>query len=157
MSVPAVFQPFHEATKSAFAYLTDYGFICREEAHAGVEAWVVYENGTTRITVHYQLGAAPWVEIGHLEWRGGRSVQSQSVGLDLVLRERGISFKDEIDTPRDITPIEISSMLRTRAEQLRQHSDDLLRGNFSSFPRLLTMAEKELRRREAELYGSEGG
>jgi hypothetical protein len=156
MSVQAIFQPFYEATKSAFAYLAEQGFICRDEANAGAEAWVTYENGKTRITVHYELGAVPWVEVGRLESRGGRFVQPQSVSLDLLLRDRGVSLKDEISAPREITPFELSSMLGTRAERLRQYGADVLRGDFSSFPRLQTKAEKELRRREAETIRFEG-
>jgi hypothetical protein len=156
LKMPLVFQPFVAETLAAFEYLIiDYGFHVSVPEASGSEAWAMYENPTTRVTVHYELGAEPWVEIGRLEPHDGKLVQSGSVGLDLLLRERGRPLGDEVNPPRDIGKSEISNMLGARAERLRMCGDDLLRGDFQSFPRLQTKAEKELRRRDAELFGSE--
>ena len=50
---------------------------------------------------------------------------------------------------------ELSRMISTRAEKLRMFGRDLLRGDFRSFPKLQTEAEKELLKREAELFGKQ--
>ena len=156
MNIPPVFRSFVAATESAFSYLTnDYGFHLTVERALGSEAWVTYENQTTRVTVHHELGAEPWVEIGRLELRDGHLVQPASVGLDVLLRERGEPLDDDVKAPRDIGGSEISRMVSVRANRLRALGDDLLRGDFRSFPKLQTKAEKELRRREAELFGSD--
>lgn len=155
MSVPPTFQPFITATRRAFAYLVnDYGFRMKTEMALGSEAWVAYENHTTRITVHYELGAEPWVEIGRVELRDGQLVQPSSIGLELLVRERGKPLDDQVRVPRDITAPEISQMIGTRAERLRSLGEDLLRGDFRGFPKLQTKAGQELQRREAELFGS---
>src|SRR6185436_1970568 len=149
-------QPFVAATKTAFSYLTtEYGFQLTVDRGLGPEAWVTYENQTTRVTVHYELGAEPWVEIGRLELRDGHMVQPASIGLDLLVRERGKPLDDEVKVPRDISGPEISRMVSVRAKRLQTLGDDLLRGDFRSFPKLQTKAEKELRQRETELFGSD--
>jgi hypothetical protein len=155
VTTPAAFQPFIAVTTAAFEYLVnEYGFHQESGKAAGSEAWVVYESATTRVTVHYELGAEPWVEIGRLEIRNGQPVQPNSIGLDLLLRERGKPLVDDVMVPRDIDVPELSRMISIRAERLRSFGEDLLRGDFQSFSRLQTKAEKELRRREAELFGS---
>lgn len=157
MSIPAAFRPFLAAVKTAFRYLEfDYGFRIKSDRGLGSEAWVVYENQTTRISVHYELGAEPWVEIGRLELRDGQRVQPASIGLDLLLRERGKPLSDGVKVPRDIGEVEISQMVSIRAERLHDFGGDLLRGDFGAFPKLQTKAEQELQRREAELFGSKG-
>lgn len=84
MKTPPVFQSFVDATKAAFAHLqSDYGFRLTERRAVGSEAWGTYENPTTRVTVHYELGAEPWVEIGRLDLRDGRLVQPASIGLSV--------------------------------------------------------------------------
>jgi hypothetical protein len=154
MSIPDVFRPFISQTRTTFDYLvTTYGFERTTEQAAGPEAWVEFENATTRITVHYEMGAAPWVEIGRLEDVKGRRVQTKSIGLDLLLRERARALNDDLDVPRDLSSSELSTMLQVRARALAEAGDDLLRGNFESFPRLWNKAENELQRREAKLFG----
>jgi len=156
MKIPPVFQPFIAAVKNAFSYLErDYGFRLTVQRALGSEAWVTYENQTTRIIVHYELGAEPWVEIGRLELRDGQVVQPASIGLDLLLRERAKPLDDEVKVPRDIGESEISLMVSVRANRLRALGDDLLRGDFRSFPKLQSKAEKELQRRETEIFGSD--
>jgi len=156
MNVPPVFEPFIAATEAAFSYLvSDYGFHLTDRRALGPEAWIAYESETTRITIHYELGAEPWIEIGRLEVRDGQVVQPVSIGLDLLLRERGRPLNDEVAEPRDIDEREISRMVFTRAERVRSLGDDLLRGDFRSFPKLQTKAEKELRRREEAMFESD--
>jgi hypothetical protein len=155
MSIPSVFQAFIAAARAAFDYLiASYGFQLKAERAVGSEAWVTYENETTRITVHYELGAEPWVEIGRLELRSGQIVQPSSIGLDLLLRERGEPLSDAVDVPREIGDSELSRMIAVRAEGLRAFGD-LLSGDFRSFPKLQTKAEKELQKREVELFGKQ--
>jgi hypothetical protein len=155
MSMPDVFKPFISEARIAFDYLvTRYGFQRTTEQAIGPEAWVVFESTTTRITVHYEMGGAPWIEIGRLEDRNGRRVQTKEIGLDLVLREKGKALKDEVVPPRDLSGTELSAMLHARARLLADVAEDLLRGDFRSLPRLWSKAEKELRKREAELFGS---
>lgn len=156
MNVPPVFEPFIAATEAAFSYLvSDYCFRLKVKRVLGPEAWVTYESETTRITIHYELGAEPWVEIGRLEVRDGKVVQSASIGLDLMLRERGKPLNDQLSKPRDIGESEISQMVATRAERVRSLGEDFLRGDFRAFPKLQTKAEKELKRREETLFGSD--
>jgi hypothetical protein len=155
MIVPDVFKPFIDTTRTAFDYLvTTYGFERRTEQAIGPEAWIVFESPATRITVHYELGAAPCVEIGQLEDLDGRLVQTKEVGLDLLARERSKALTDDVEPPRDLSSTELSAMLQVRARLLAEVGDDLLRGDYQSFPRLQSKAEKELRRREAEIFGS---
>jgi hypothetical protein len=155
MNIPGVFQPFVHDVRAAFDYLvTTYAFQRTTEKALGPEAWVVFESETTRITVHYEMGSAPWVEIGRLENLNGRRVQTKEIGLDVLLREKGNVLIGDIEPPRDLIGSELSAMLQARARLLAEAGDDLLRGNFESFPRLWSKAEKELRKREAELYRS---
>lgn len=153
--IPEVFEPFVAATKESFGYLdTDYGFRLISTGSSGPGAWVTYENETTRVTVNWELGSAPWVEIGRLEVRGNALVQPASIGLHLVLRERGRPLLDELDVPRDLSTAEITEMTRTRAVALHEFGRDLLCGDFSAFPRLQKKAERELRDREADVFGA---
>ena len=153
MTIPSVFQTFIRDVRAAFQFLVhDYGFSVTAENTVGSEAWVSYENATTRVTVHYELGAEPWVEIGRLELRDGRMVQPSSIGLDLLLRERGKPLSDTVDVPREIGDGEKSRMIALRAESLRAFGDDVLRGDFRWFSKLQTTAERELQKREAELF-----
>jgi len=155
MSIPRVFKPFISETRTAFDYLiTTYGFSKATEHALGPEAWVVFESAATRITVHHEMGSAPWIEIGRLEEVDGRLEQTKEIGLDLLLRQRGKALHDEVAAPRDLSNTELSAMLQARARLLAEVGDDLLRGNFDAFPRLWTKAQQELRKREAELYGS---
>lgn len=156
MNVPPVFESFIAATEASFSYLvSDYGFRRTAKRALGPEAWITYESETTRIRIHYELGAEPWIEIGRLEVRDGKVVQPASIGLDLLLRDRGEPLNDELAEPRDIDEWEISRMVATRAERVRSLGDDFLRGDFRSFPKLQTKAENELRRREETLFGSD--
>jgi hypothetical protein len=156
MNIPTVFQPFIVGVRAAFDYLiTDYGFYLKDETAAGSEAWSTYENPTTRVTVHYELGSEPWVEIGQRETRDGREVQSASIGLELLLREHGNPLTDAVPFPREIQAAELTHMLRKRAEGLRVVGKDLLRGDFHELPKLQTKAETELKKREADLFGKQ--
>jgi hypothetical protein len=156
MNIPSVFQTFISQVRSAFHFLVrDYGFRVTAERAVGSEAWVAYENATTRATVHYELGAEPSVEIGRRELRAGRRVQPASISLDLLLRERGSPLSDTIDVPREIEDGEKSRMIALRAERLHAFGDDVLRGDFRLFPKLQTKAERELLKREAELFNKD--
>lgn len=156
MNIPPGFQSFIAATKAAFSYLvTDYDFCLSATKALGPGAWVIYENGVTRVTIAYELGSEPWVEIGRLEVRDGQVLEPESIGLHLLLRERGKPLEDHVKELRDIGESEISQMVSVRAERLRTLGDDLLRGDFRAFPKLLTKAERELESREKELFGSD--
>jgi hypothetical protein len=158
MEIPDACIAFVAETRAAFDYLVaNYGYRCTAEEAMGPEAWVVYEGPSTRITVHYELGTPPWVEVGRLEVVHGKRVAAKRIGLDLLLRERKKkSLDDDIGPPRDLRRLELSTMLQRRADALAEAGDDLLRGNFEAFPRLYNEAERELRAREASFFGSNG-
>jgi len=137
MNIPPVFQPFIAATKTAIAYLqSDYGYRLTVQQAIGSEAWVIYESATTRITVHYELGTVPWVEIGRLELRDGEITQPASIDLERILRARGNALDHELRVPRDFGESEIGWMVSIRADRLRATADDVLRGDFRAFPKL---------------------
>jgi hypothetical protein len=158
MKIPAPFKTFVASTERHFGFLVgDYGFLLKGVDVAAYEAWVTFENETTRVTVTYEMGSPPWVEIARLEHRDDKRIARDEISLDFVLEEHG---KKDAESPvgyGDIPDEIVDEMLRAKAKSLREDAADLLRGDFEALPLLRKRAEENLRRRNVELFGSETG
>jgi hypothetical protein len=127
------FRLFGERTQHHFRFLVDdYGFRVIGGDVAAYEAWVVFENGTTRVTVSYEIGSAPWVEIARLERAGAKVVVRDETSLELLLHTRGRPDPFAGRVHADIPDDELDRMLAVKAANLREEAGELLRGDFSS-------------------------
>ena len=69
------FAAFESLTRSAFDFLvSSYGFRFVGTNSDGPECWAVYESTNTRVTIAFELGLGPRVELERkkLRWFGRR-------------------------------------------------------------------------------------
>jgi hypothetical protein len=132
----------------AFRYLIDdYGFRYVSTSMHAPECWSTFHNATTAVTVHFELGSAPWVELAELKRHGGRIVEQNRSALEFLVQERA---QREETTRVDAGADEQGERaIYEKARQLRMYGEDVLTGDFRIFPRLRQLAEENLRRREA--------
>jgi hypothetical protein len=132
----------------AFGYLVEsFGFRYLSTSTHAPECWSTFHNETTAVTVHYEIGSQPWVELAALERKGDRVVEQNRAALEFLLQERApqeaslrVSGNDDEETRRAIY---------AKARQLREYGSEVLRGDFQIFPRLKELAAENLRRRNA--------
>jgi hypothetical protein len=132
----------------AFAYLVEnFGFRYLSTSMHAPECWSTFHNETTSVTIHYEIGSQPWVEIAKLKREGDRIVEQNRAALEFLIQERApgevlltTSGHDEEGTRR---------VIYAKARQLREYGSDVLRGDFRVFPRLKELAEENLRKRNA--------
>lgn len=137
---------FEQKVLEAFRYLIDdYGYQRQSTSIHAPECWTTFRSVTTAVTVHYEIGSTPWVELAELVRDGDRAVERRRTSLELLLRERA---PDE-QTFTAASDDDIPRALREKARQLRTYGDDILRGDFSVFPRQREVAEENLNTRNA--------
>jgi hypothetical protein len=132
----------------AFAYLVEnFGFRYLSTSMHAPECWSTFHNETTAVTVHYEIGSQPWVELAKLKRNGDRVVEQSRAALEFLVQERApeeVSLRTSGDDDE-----ERRRAIYTKARQLREYGSDVLRGDFHVFPRLQELAAENLRRRNA--------
>ena len=132
----------------AFAYLLEsFGFRYLSTNTHTPECWSTFHNETTAVTVHYEVGSEPWVELAELKREGNRVVERNRVALHFLVEERApqeVSLRGPGDDDEGTRRV-----IYEKARQLQQYGSDILRGDFHVFPRLKEHAAENLRRRNA--------
>lgn len=100
------------------------------------EVWVTFKSPTTAVTVSFELGSLPWIEIGKLERVGDRTLQTARSSLELLLKHRAPEETTYSEPIYDIENPELHSVLGEKARQLRKYAGNVLFGNFGEFVHL---------------------
>jgi hypothetical protein len=145
----------HGFSHSSSFLIREYGFQVLERQVVSGEASMVFQNDTTRITVNCVGGTTPFVSIYRLKDWAGKRVPGGGIALELLLEGRQMHSAVPAFETRDLSESERERVLSAKAKALQAAADDLLRGNFESWPELMKEVDKEARRRRLELYGTE--
>src|SRR6185369_16545878 len=131
---------FEEIVMKAFRGLEGkHGFKRNETVYIKKGCSVQFLNPTTDITLHYEIGAEPWLSIADIHNPEMRST------LDWLLVERGVMKAPTpaqafSTTPKPVS--ELASMLEKKSEQLIEYGKDFIKGDFSLMPALQKRAKK---------------
>jgi hypothetical protein len=127
----AACERFRQIVNDRFRFLTTtYGLEEAETGCMGAEIWVVFHNQVTQVNVHFEYGRQVWLTVG-------RAVNGRQVNLNLLLRVRAPHQERTSIVADFFDPQQIEEIMRERSDALREQSDDLLRGDFTMFPKLL--------------------
>lgn len=131
---------FERIVKGAFRALeSTHGFKMGEAVYAEKKSTIQYLNASTDVTLHYELGREPWLDISD------RTNPENKTTLGWLLVERGIEKTpapaDAFRTTR-LPDVKLASDLEKKVGQLLEHGTDLLKGDFSIMPRLQKRAQK---------------
>jgi hypothetical protein len=138
---------FESVVLEAFGYLIDsFGFRYLSTHIHSPECWSTFHNSTTAVTVHFELGSQPWVELAELKRDGGCIFEQNRVALEFLVKERAPQETALITNESDE---QTKAAIREKARQLRAYAEDVLKGDFRIFPRLMDIANDNLRRRNA--------
>ncbi|HEY0158214.1 MAG TPA: hypothetical protein VGF28_13100 [Thermoanaerobaculia bacterium] len=136
----------------AFGFLrTQYGCVKARRGMHVPECWVGYQNRHVRITVSFELGSGPWVVLERRSWFRFW-IDDEGYDLVFLLMERAPDeYKRRL--VKNVDDPALRDELRRLASLLREHGDDVLRGDFQVFPRLRTIAKEHFERTSLERYG----
>ena len=124
---------FEALVRKNFGFLYEsYGFsYVKTEQHLP-EIWTTFTGPSTSIIVHFEMGCPPWIEARKHEKRAGKIIQTGR-SLERLLQERA----PHEETPRtpifEVSDPELDRMLQTKARQLREYGDEILRGDIQAF------------------------
>ncbi len=90
---------------------------------------MVFRNEVSQINVHFEYGCAVWLTVG-------RSVNGEQFNLNYLLRLRAPDRERLQAVGNSFDPQQIDEIMRERSDTLREYADDLLRGDFTVFPKL---------------------
>jgi hypothetical protein len=131
---------FEQIVTRAFRALeSKHGFKRSETVYIKKGCSVQFLNPTTDVTLHYEIGAEPWLSIADVHDSENRTT------LDWLLVERGVM---KAPTPAQAfstaaKPVsELPSMLEKKSQQLIEHGKDFIKGDFSLMPALQKRAKK---------------
>jgi hypothetical protein len=136
---------FETQVRAAFDFLIHQFHFEWCGAHVEVpECWAAYESKTTRVTIAFELGAGPWVELERK--RRLFSVWSRErYDFAFLLMERAPD-QYRRSSIVDLDDSTLPSELRRLSQLLREHAIDVLTGDFAIFPRLRDRATENLRK-----------
>ena len=116
-----------------------HGFKRGETIFSPKNCTVQYLNATTDVTLHYEIGREPWLDISDI-----KDAESKST-LGWLLVERGV---EKPPAPADAfrsAPVpngNLESDLEKKVGQLLEYGADLMKGDFSLMPNLQKRAKK---------------
>src|SRR5438477_3976686 len=138
---------FDASVRRGFDFLIiRFGFRHVGSSMHAPECSTVYENSTTRITVAFELGSGPWVELERKVSSFLNIGRRERYDLAFLLMER-VPDETRTDNITDLDDPELPKVLEGLGRQLEEYGSDVLRGDFSVFPRLRKRAEENLKRR----------
>jgi len=142
---------YDDAVREAFRFLIEeFSFERVSSTLRTPEHRIIFENETTRVVISYEMGSAPWVELGKRTAPGERG---ERYDLRFLLMKRvPYEVPDISERARHNEPVRPT--VQRLASLLRDNASDILTGNFSIFPRLRVRAEENLARTSAALYGN---
>jgi hypothetical protein len=131
---------FDQIVTKAFRGLeSKHGFKKSETVFFKKGCTVQFVNKTTDITLHYEIGAEPWLSIADAHNPENKTT------LDWLLVEHGVM---KPPTPAQAfstvaKPVsELASMLEKKNQQLIEYGADFIKGDFSLMPALQKRAKK---------------
>lgn len=148
---------FRQEVLESFEFLaTEFGLQPQEPRAHAPELWMSFASPTTEVSVIYEVGAVPWVEIARREMSDGRPLKIEASSLELLLEERASSGTIQCDVSQPGEEA-FRACLRLKAAALREFGSDILRGDFEVFSKLRLRSAENERRRNLEMFGSENG
>lgn len=139
---------FERVILDAFQYLIDdFAFRYLSTNMHAPECWATFHGPTTAVTIHFELGSQPWVELAELKQDNGRVVEHNRSALEFLVQERAPLEALARTSPNGDE--EMRRVIYEKARQLREYGKDVLQGDFRVFPRLKELAAENLRRRNA--------
>ncbi len=131
---------FEQIVTKAFRNLeSKHGFKKSETVYIKKGCTVQFVNPTTDITLHYEIGAEPWLSIADANNPENKTT------LDWLLVERGVMKPPTPAQAFSTAPkpvAELASMLEIKNQQLIEYGTDLIKGDFSLMPALQKRAKK---------------
>ena len=131
---------FERMVTGAFRPLESlHGFKMGEAVYSPKSCTIQYLNATTDVTLHYELGREPWLDISDITNAENKTT------LGWLLVEYGV---EKAPAPADafrstkLPDGKLASDLEKKIQQLLEHGTDLLRGDFSIMPNLQKRAKK---------------
>jgi len=125
--------------KSFWGLEARYGFKKTETKFGNRSVIVRFQNTTTEITLNYEIGNTPWLEIADLHNAKNKST------LGWLLVETGVEktpLPEQAFHPTTLNEGELESVLQTMDQQLLDHGANLLKGDFAIMPKLHVRARK---------------
>ena len=131
---------FERIVTSAFRSLeSKHGFKMGEAVYSPKNCTIQYLNATTDVTLHYELGREPWLDISDAKNADNKST------LGWLLVERGVQ---KAPVPADafratqLPDNKLAGDLEKKVKQLIEHGADFINGDFSLMPDLQKRAKK---------------
>lgn len=144
----------HEVTRTFEFLVSDFGFTRMDTTAQGPEAAVRFQSATTQVSVKFEFFSGPWVELARVEQSAGTVRAVDRYDLNFLMMERAPGWQG-FGKCDNITDPTLPQLLETLARSLREYGADILKGDFSIFPKLRQRAEENLRRTNKELFGVE--
>jgi hypothetical protein len=108
-----------------------------------------FRSRTTKITILYEIGSPPWVELTSLLIHG-----SPTFSLELLLEERAPDDMGYTCDPAEPGSAAFRSCLDFKAAALRTVAGDVLRGDFTVLPRMEIRLRENEARRTKDVFGA---
>jgi len=131
---------FERIVTGAFRSLeSKHGFKMGEAVYSPKNCTIQYLNTTTDVTLHYELGREPWLDISDL-----KNAENKST-LGWLLVERGVQ---KTPAPADafrsthLPDGKLAGDLEKKVQLLIEYGADLMKGDFSLMPNLQKRAKK---------------
>jgi hypothetical protein len=147
---------FVSLVREKFRFLEeDYGFKLVSTECDRDTSVVPYQNDTTGVSAYYEpRDSSVWVVLRRL-------VNGELPGYDDPINTHGLyaivslrspgAWVGEKHDPGPLTPAEMETRIDEQAKALRTHGADILRGDFSIFPKLAEFEQKMAEDWECEL------
>ncbi len=100
---------------------------------------VTFENKTTRVLLDYEIGEQPWLTLIDRQNPGNKST------LGWLLVELGIQkapTPEQAFHPKPLENSRLEAVLQEMSTQVQQYGAEILRGDFSIFPKLQDRSSK---------------
>jgi len=116
-----------------------HGFKKGESTFSAKNCAIQYMNATTGVTLHYEIGREPWLDISDVHDAENKST------LGWLLVERGV---EKMPAPADafratsLADASLEADLEKKVGQLITYGSDLIQGDFSLMPNLQKRAKK---------------
>ena len=118
---------------------TQHGFKQGEAEYSQKNCEIHFRNATTDVTLYYEVGNEPWLAIADVQNAENRST------LGWLLVERGVEKSPSPEAAFRSTPLldgRLEANLEKKIQQLIEHGEDLMKGDFSLMPSLQKRAKK---------------
>ena len=131
---------FERIVTGAFRSLeVRHGFKMGKAVYSQKNCTIKYQNTTTDVTLHYELGREPWLDVSDVTNAENKST------LGWLLVERGVVKSPAPEAAFRSTHLpdeKLAADLEKKVRQLIEHGTDLMNGDFSLMPRLHKRAKK---------------